>query len=331
MSDNPLEFGIGPATIESSYYYPKAWASVYRDDLLEEVQLAERLGYETYWLAEHHHAYSGYVPSSMQAAAACIAATDEISVGPGVMLLPLQGAARTAEMAAAIDAVSPGRLRMAMGMGYAEREFDAGGVERKRRGRIFEEDLVQLTRDHLERIGATEVWVGGHADKAIQRAARFGCSLYFTNQWEIDWHKRVREMWEAALQPLPNQKPRIGLLNPIWVSHDKKDVERARRRLTENFVHYTHYMAKDIYMEFDPDSGNVQIRASPDGPLFDPVASGAFGTPEEVVEQLAPLITEAGVDGMYFYIHTPAVDGAEMKEQITLIAEEVLPGLRSLR
>ena len=42
--------------------WKKPWADVYESQL-EQVRLAEELGYDTVWLTEHHFAEDGYSPS----------------------------------------------------------------------------------------------------------------------------------------------------------------------------------------------------------------------------------------------------------------------------
>jgi alkanesulfonate monooxygenase SsuD/methylene tetrahydromethanopterin reductase-like flavin-dependent oxidoreductase (luciferase family) len=332
LASSPLGIGLAVFANETSYYYPRAWSHVYRHDLQRQVRLADQLGYDAIWLAEHHHSYSGYLPSDLQAAAFCMASSERIAIGTGVLLLPFHSAARISEGCAAIEAISPGRLRLGMGMGYADREFLAAGIDRKQRAALMEERLEELSSpEYGDRMGSTEFWIGAHAPKAIVRAGRFGCSLYFLQIGDPAWVREMRELWESNLAPRPKQVPQITVGNGIWASRDKRAVERARRRFTEMFVHYTRYMAQGIYMDFDEKTGRVLQRSRPDEPYHDPTESAAFGTPEEVIEKLAPMAGEGAVDSLIFYLQTPTTDGSELEEQLQLLAEEVVPHLRGLR
>jgi alkanesulfonate monooxygenase SsuD/methylene tetrahydromethanopterin reductase-like flavin-dependent oxidoreductase (luciferase family) len=331
MNGLPINIELNVFAVESSYLNARPWAYHYRHDLQRHLALAEELDYDTVWLAEHHHSYSGYIPSDLAAAGACVANTEKISIGTGVLLLPLHSAQRIAEGCAVIDELAPGRLRLGMGMGYAMREFAAGGVDPKRRGRIMEARLEELTGEYADRLGGTELWVGAHADVAIRRAARFGCSMYFLQIGDVGWLQHAREVWEADLNPREGQVPRITVGNGIWASRDKKELDRARRRFSEMFVHYSAYMAQGIYMDYDEKTGRILQRSREDEPWHDPTDTATFGTPEEIVERLAPLITEGGADGLIFYVENPGTDGAELEEQLHVLAEEVVPHLRSLR
>ncbi|HXM56721.1 MAG TPA: LLM class flavin-dependent oxidoreductase, partial [Candidatus Dormibacteraeota bacterium] len=65
------------------------------------VQLAEELGYESAWVAQHHlDAESGVLPSPFVFLAAAAARTSRIRLGTGVVILPLEDPIRVAEDAA---------------------------------------------------------------------------------------------------------------------------------------------------------------------------------------------------------------------------------------
>lgn len=128
---------------------PLPWrtsAATYYAECLELIEAAERLGYETVWLAEHHGTCDGVVSSPLVLAAAIAARTRRIKVGTNVMLLPLHHPIRVAEDGAAVHAVSGGRLILGVGQGYAPHEFALFGVERSHRPSQFEEGIDVIRR-----------------------------------------------------------------------------------------------------------------------------------------------------------------------------------------
>jgi len=93
-------------------------------DLDDQVALAEDLGFETAWFAEHH--FSGYslCPSPLMAAAYFAGRTKTIRLGTGVIVLPLYDPIRVMEEIAMVDLMSDGRLIVGVGGGYQPFEFE---------------------------------------------------------------------------------------------------------------------------------------------------------------------------------------------------------------
>jgi luciferase family oxidoreductase group 1 len=82
---------------------------------LDLVRLADRLGYERYWFAEHHNmpAVAASTPPVMIAAAASV--TSRIRVGSGGVMLPNHAPLVVAEQFAALEAIAPGRVDLGLG------------------------------------------------------------------------------------------------------------------------------------------------------------------------------------------------------------------------
>lgn len=95
----------------------------YFDQILDQVDLLEDLGYDTVWFSEHHTSgYSFGNPCVIAAAAA--ARTKRIRIGTGVSLLPLQHPIMLAEQYGMLDVISGGRLEYGIGRGYLMQEYD---------------------------------------------------------------------------------------------------------------------------------------------------------------------------------------------------------------
>ncbi|RUA01304.1 MAG: LLM class F420-dependent oxidoreductase, partial [Candidatus Poseidoniales archaeon] len=109
------------------------------DELLAYAQRAEELGFESLWVWDHM--LLGVEPAfpvldALSILIAIAARTTRIKLGTGVLVLPLRNPVVTAKTLTSLDQISKGRLILGAAAGWYAREFDAVGVEFKRRGRI---------------------------------------------------------------------------------------------------------------------------------------------------------------------------------------------------
>jgi natural product biosynthesis luciferase-like monooxygenase protein len=96
------------------------------DQLLEQVDEAERMGMESVWLAEHHFFdYGGHVPSIPVLAATIAARTKKLKIASGIAMIGLQDPIRVAEQFGMLDQLSNGRVIFGIGRGFQKCEFDA--------------------------------------------------------------------------------------------------------------------------------------------------------------------------------------------------------------
>ena len=86
-------------------------------EVLEQVQYAEELGFESVWLAEHHFTRYGLAPSPLMLGAYLAARTSRIRIGTAVIILPLHNLVMLAEQVAMLDVLSGGRVDIGVGRG----------------------------------------------------------------------------------------------------------------------------------------------------------------------------------------------------------------------
>lgn len=114
--------------------------------VLAEIELAERLGYRTYFTAEHHFHEYGLVPSPAALLGAASARTSRIRLGVAIAPLPMHDPLRLAEEYALLDQLSGGRLELGVGSGYLAHEFQGFNLGPWEKRARFDEALeVMLT------------------------------------------------------------------------------------------------------------------------------------------------------------------------------------------
>ncbi len=145
-------------------------------------------------VSEHHGV--DFTSAPLILASLMLGATEHMRVGLSAMLLPLHDPVRIAEQVATLDLASGGRFSFTAALGYKLEEFEMAGVDRTRRGAIFEEYVGVLrkawTGQPFEWRGRTIVVtpipqtpteqlvnIGGSVPRSAVRAARLG--LGFTS------------------------------------------------------------------------------------------------------------------------------------------------------
>jgi len=111
---------------------------------LAHARLADRLGFEGLWLAEHHFNTLGTAPNPAVVLAAIAQHTKRLRIGPAVSVLPLRDPIAVAEDYALVDVLSGGRLDMGVGTGSQPLEFEGLGRDFERRQETFDAHLRQL-------------------------------------------------------------------------------------------------------------------------------------------------------------------------------------------
>jgi alkanesulfonate monooxygenase SsuD/methylene tetrahydromethanopterin reductase-like flavin-dependent oxidoreductase (luciferase family)/putative sterol carrier protein len=123
------------------------------EDALEQVEIADRVGFDTVWEVEHHflEEYSHSSASDVFLAAASQRAR-RIRLGFGILPLPpgYQHPARVAETVAMLDLVSGGRVEFGTGETSSGAELEGFGVERATKREQWDEALGVVTRMMVE-------------------------------------------------------------------------------------------------------------------------------------------------------------------------------------
>jgi alkanesulfonate monooxygenase SsuD/methylene tetrahydromethanopterin reductase-like flavin-dependent oxidoreductase (luciferase family) len=94
--------------------------------VIEQVRLAEELGYESSWFVEHHFTRGfSHCSASDLILAALSQVTSTIRLGLGVVLLPFVHPVRVAERVGTLDVLSGGRVEFGTGRGASPLEYQA--------------------------------------------------------------------------------------------------------------------------------------------------------------------------------------------------------------
>jgi alkanesulfonate monooxygenase SsuD/methylene tetrahydromethanopterin reductase-like flavin-dependent oxidoreductase (luciferase family) len=119
------------------------------EELLQQILLTERLGFDEAWFAEHHHSDYGTLASPNLIIAALANRTKRLRLGNLVNAIPLHDPMRLAEECATLDVLTGGRLNVGVGRGVARDDIKHGIDLDTARAR-FEEGVKILVRAWTE-------------------------------------------------------------------------------------------------------------------------------------------------------------------------------------
>ena len=129
-------------------HYPDRARSVAQlyGELQAQCRLAEELGYDTFWVAEHHFHEYGVVPNPSVMLSALAQQTSRIRLGSAISILTFHNPLTLAESYAMVDLLSNGRLTLGVGSGYLKHEFEGYGIDGAEKRERFDENLMLVRR-----------------------------------------------------------------------------------------------------------------------------------------------------------------------------------------
>jgi alkanesulfonate monooxygenase SsuD/methylene tetrahydromethanopterin reductase-like flavin-dependent oxidoreductase (luciferase family) len=162
---------------------------------------AERLGFYSTFLVEHHFSRSGQVSAPLDLLSWVAARTTSIRVGTAVLVLPWHDPVLLAERAATLDLLSDGRLDFGVGKGYRHSEFAGFCMPTEEAEARFDESLAVILK----------AW---------------GCDEPFSHEGRF-WHYH-----EIVVEPPTAQKPHP----PVWIAAGNPESVRNVAALGANLL-----------------------------------------------------------------------------------------------
>ena len=121
-------------------------------------QLMDRLGYDTFWAAEHHYQREGYecIPNLLMLFVHLARITERLKFGCGFNITPMWNPLRLAEDFATADILTEGRILFGVGRGYHSREVETLGapstaIDNDANRELFEEQVEIIFKAFNER------------------------------------------------------------------------------------------------------------------------------------------------------------------------------------
>src|ERR1700738_194311 len=220
-------------------------------ETLSHIALADQLGFDSVWVAEHHFSNYGYSANPLLLIAKASATAPRVRFGQAVIVTPFWHPLRLAEDIAITDLLTNGRLEVGLGRGYQPLEFRGLDVDQAQSRAIFEEqfEVMRLawTADDFTFDGPhfpvrhtitvlprplqqphPPIWMAVQSETSLDWAAAHGCNIILSGSstdWDQlpNWTQRFLEP-RAAASP---DAPRIGMLRHVFVAETEAEAREA--------------------------------------------------------------------------------------------------------
>ena len=302
-------------------------------DTLELAPHCERLGYERFWLSEHHSLPTivGSAPEVLMAAIA--ARTSRIRIGSAGVMLPHYSALKVAEQFRVLEALAPGRIDLGVGRAPGGDMRTAQALNPNAYGSA--EHFPQQVRDlqawtslpshqgisaHPRGPQAPELWILGSSDYGAQLAAHFGLpyafAYFFTDgvgvEQALDLYRRLYEPSER--HPVPEATV------CVWALAADNDAEALHHALSRECWRVDRQRGRLGPLQA-PDLIAARGFTTEDMPTVDAMRAKAFvGSVATVADKLRQLSAALQLD--HLVVNTWAHDPQVRRHSYALLARE---------
>jgi len=144
MTNPPLRYSVFSVN-DHHPDLPRTVPQLYAQ-VASQCELGEKLGYDTFFCAEHHFHEYGVVPDPAVFLSALVQRTKTIRLGTAISILTFHDPRRIAETYSMLDMMSGGRFVFGVGSGYLAHEFTGYGNDPKQKRDRFNENLDIVRR-----------------------------------------------------------------------------------------------------------------------------------------------------------------------------------------
>ncbi len=360
-ADFNQRYGSAWTRIPNELYLPEHGQELY-NRYLDELVLAEELGFDGVCVNEHHQTAYGTMPSPNLIAAILARQTKRIKIAVVGNALPLHSPpTRVAEEYAMIDCISGGRLIAGMVVGGGP-EYHSSSLNPTHARSMFAEAMDLILRAWTEP-GPFEhygkhwklrnvnpwprplqkphppIWIpGAGSQETIRFVAERHYSYMGIPYFHLDFFKHNFDTFREACEQngYTADPEQLGWLVPIYVA--RTDAQ-AWEEYEEHFWYFAHKLLKGLTV-FPP--GYTSARSLPKinhalGRFMTTlktcaeVEQGTYalvGSPQTVRDRLIDCLGTLDVGNLLGLFHLGTLPAHQTRQNLRLFAEEVMPAVR---
>jgi alkanesulfonate monooxygenase SsuD/methylene tetrahydromethanopterin reductase-like flavin-dependent oxidoreductase (luciferase family) len=325
-------------------------AQRYRD-ILEQIELGDRLGFDTVWLGELHFSRAfSILASPLMVLAAAAQRTSHIRLGTAVTLLPMHNPVKIAEDAATADILSDGRLEFGVGRGTAPLHYAGYGIAQDESRERFDEALDFIvgawTEERFSYRGKyfcaenltviprplqrphPPVRIAANSPDTFPFAARRRFPIFATPL--INPPDKLKEGLAVYRNTLPHGDTALAF--PVHVTTSRA---QARSETEPGLMRFLREAAERLAPLSQTDIKSFeafrQVLARIERVNYEDMdrEMGVFGDPDYCIDRVQALKREYGIDEFICYFNQGGImDHALVLQSMTRFAREVMPHCR---
>ncbi len=309
----------------------------YYEEVLTMAEWAEELGFDSFWLGEHHLYWYGTCASPPMVIAALGQRTRKIRLGPAVAVLPFHNPLIAAEEYALADNLCAGRLNFALGSGFSPVEFKMFGMTMEEAKEKFWEatDIIfkAWTQDEFSHLGKhyrfdhvslymkplqkplPPTWLAASSDETLVKAGQLGLPIMgipFTRSANIGEVGAKNNLYRDSYHRAGHkQDPKITVAMHVYLHPQEVAAVSASRPHFERAVsfHKTHRRPGSKIPDFD------ELRRE---------KLAVFTAPGEARE-IFRAYEQIGVTDVICMVNFGGVPMSDVRRTLELMAKEVIP------
>lgn len=324
-------------------------------------ELADRLGFDSLWAVEHHFDDYAMCPDNVVLLANLAGRTQHLRLGTGAVILPWNDPLRVAEKMIMLDILSGGRAIFGMGRGLSRIEYSPFGISMDESRARFDEAAAMITEaletGYIEGSGPfypqprTRLRPGPRASfrgrlycvagspDSVTSCVNLGASLMSIVTRPVPdlmpVYRSYREQYRARHGTEP---PPISLNVNMYCHEDAETAaERAQRHIAAFFAsnvrHYEmageHFATTAGYERYAELAEGLRA-AGLEKASAAYAASALWGTPAQILEQLAAIRQVLGDFELIVLPSFGAMPYPQAERSLELFAKEVMPQAREL-
>lgn len=297
-------------------------------------QHAEQLGYQRFWLAEHH-SMPGIASAATSVAIGHVAAgTSSIRVGAGGIMLPNHSPLVIAEQFGTLAALFPGRIDLGLGRAPGS---DAATARALRRNLLassdeFPQDVLELM-DYFQAEGPNDygvmavpgagmdvpIWILGSSLFGAQLAAALGLPYAFASHFAPAQLHDAIAVYRRTFKPSRQlQKPYVMLGFNVFAADTDEEGHLLASSMQQSFIRLRTGQPGKLA---PPRADYFQSLSLPEQAMLTQVMAGsAIGSPITVRQQMKEFISSTGADELIIaamiYDHGARMRSYEIAAQV---------------
>jgi alkanesulfonate monooxygenase SsuD/methylene tetrahydromethanopterin reductase-like flavin-dependent oxidoreductase (luciferase family) len=309
----------------------------YYEEVLTMAEWAEELGFDSFWLGEHHFYWYGTCVSPPMIIAALGQRTKRIRLGPAISVLPFHHPLVVAEEYGLADNLCGGRLNFAIGSGFSPVEYKTFGMSmeeaRERYWESFDVILKAWRQEEFSHKGKyyqiengslymkpvqkpmPPTWIAASSDETLTKAGELGFSImaipFARSGNMLEVKEKIDLFTESYFRAGHRENPDIIVALHVYLQRNEENAVQAAR---------PHYACVAEYLK-------TSRRPGATVPDFDSIKKeklALFTTPENAVAILREY-EKIGVTHVISMVNFGGVPMDDVRRTLELMSKEVFP------